>query len=184
LIDRLDREVCEEAEDDLGHSGLSASSIPATLYWTREEERRLATVFTRIIEGEVPACFVWRDPSCVAFLNITPLAPGHTLVVPKEETSHWIYLVPELAAHLMAVSQAIGKALQQSFEPEKIGLAIAGLEIPHAHVHVWPIHGPMSFPIDPDEEDPPEPDWEKLGDAADSIRRALKEFGFHQHVAD
>ena len=71
----------------------------------------MATVFTRIIEGEVPACFVWRDPSCVAFLNITPLAPGHTLVVPKEETGHWIDLGPGLAAHLMSVSQAIGKAV-------------------------------------------------------------------------
>jgi len=122
----------------------------------------LATVFTRIIEGEVPARFVWRDDSCVAFLNITPLAPGHTLVVPKEETGHWIDLGPGLAAHLMSVSQTIGKAVQESFEPERVGLAIAGLEVPHAHVHVWPIHGPMSFPINPDEEDPPEPDWEKL----------------------
>lgn len=103
---------------------------------------------------------------------------------PLEEIAHWIDLGPGLAAHLMSVSQAIGKALQESFEPQKVGLAIAGLEIPHAHVHVWPIHGPMSFLIDADEGDPPEPDWEKLEEAADSIRRTLEEFGFHQHVAD
>src|SRR4028119_686996 len=84
-------------------------------------ERHVATVFTRIIEGEVPACFVWRDPSCVAFLNITPLAPGHTLVVPKEQTGHWIDLDPGLAAHLMFVSQAIGKAVQEGFGPERAG---------------------------------------------------------------
>jgi diadenosine tetraphosphate (Ap4A) HIT family hydrolase len=84
----------------------------------------------------------------------------------------------------MSVSQAIGKAIQESFEPEKVGLAIAGLEIPHVHVHVWPIHGPMSFPIEPDEEDPPEPNWEKLEEAADNIRRALKDFGYQRHVAD
>jgi len=144
----------------------------------------LATVFTRIIDGELPARFLWRDPSCVAFLNITPLAPGHTLVVPKEQTGHWIDLDPGLAAHLMSVSQAIGKAVQKSFEPERVGLAIAGLEIPHAHVHVWPIHGPMSFPIDSDEEDPPEPDWEELEEAAGTIRRALKDLGFEQQVAD
>jgi histidine triad (HIT) family protein len=120
----------------------------------------------------------------VAFLNITPLAPGHTLVVPREETAHWIDLGPGLAAHLMSVSQAIGKAVQQNFGPEKVGLAIAGLEIPHAHVHVWPIHGPMSFPINPDEEDPPDPDWEKLDEAAAGIRRALKDLGFHQHAAE
>jgi histidine triad (HIT) family protein len=144
----------------------------------------MGTVFTRIIEGEVPARFIWRDRSCVAFLNITPLAPGHTLVVPIEETDHWIDLDLGLAAHLMSVSQAIGKAVQKSFEPEKVGLAIAGLEIPHAHVHVWPIHGPMSFPINPDEEDPPEPDWEKLDEAAGSIRRALKDLNFRQYVTD
>jgi histidine triad (HIT) family protein len=105
-------------------------------------------------------------------------------VVPREETGHWIDLGPGLAAHLMSVSQAIGKAVQEGFEPEKVGLAIAGLEIPHAHVHVWPIHGPMSFPINPDEEDPPEPDWEKLEEAAGAIRRTLKDLGFQQHVPD
>ena len=144
----------------------------------------MGTIFTRIIEGEVPARFVWRDRSCGAFLNITPLVPGHTLVVPKEETDHWIDLGPGLATHLMSVSQAIGKAVQKSFEPNKVGLAIAGLEIPHAHAHVWPIHEPMSFLINPDEEDPPEPDWEKLDEAAGSIRRALKDLGFQQYVAD
>lgn len=143
----------------------------------------MATVFTRIIEGEVPARFVWRDESCVAFLNITPLAPGHTLVVPREEVGHWIDLGPGLAAHLMSVSQAIGLAVQQGFGPKKVGLAIAGLEIPHAHLHVWPIHGPTSFPIDPDEGDPPEPDWEELDEAAGTIRRALSGLGFHRHVA-
>ena len=143
----------------------------------------MATVFTRIIEGEVPARFVWRDEACVAFLNITPLAPGHTLVVPREPVEHWIDLGPGLAAHLMSVSQAIGLAVQRGFGPEKVGLAIAGLEVPHAHVHVWPIHGPTSFPIDPEERDPPEPDWDELDEAAGAIRRALAGLGFHRHVA-
>jgi histidine triad (HIT) family protein len=156
----------------------------ATANWDQREGRRLATVFTHIIEGEVPARFVWRDEACVAFLNITPLAPGHTLVVPRVETGHWIDLDPGLAAQLMSVSQAIGRAVQEGFGPEKVGLAIAGLEIPHAHLHVWPIHGPTSFPIEPDEGDPPEPDWEGLDEAAGAIRRALRNLGFHRHVAD
>jgi diadenosine tetraphosphate (Ap4A) HIT family hydrolase len=143
----------------------------------------LATVFTRIIEGEVPARLVWRDDLCAAFLNATPLSPGHTLVVPKAAVEGWLDLEPLVAAHLMSVSQAIGKALREGFGPEKVGLAIAGLEIPHAHRHVWPIHGPMSFPVNPDEGDPPEPDWEKLGEAAGTIRRALTDLGFQQHVA-
>ncbi|HVF02927.1 MAG TPA: HIT domain-containing protein [Rubrobacteraceae bacterium] len=69
-------------------------------------------------------------------LEHPPLAPGHTLVVPKEGTDHWIDLGPRLAVHLMSVSQAIGKAVQKSFEPEEVGLAIGGLQIPYAHVHV------------------------------------------------
>jgi histidine triad (HIT) family protein len=144
----------------------------------------LATVFTRIIGGEIPACFVWRDDLCVAFLNITPLSPGHTLVVPREEVEDWLALEPTLAAHLMSVSRAIGRAIRESFKPEKVGLAIAGLEIPHAHIHVWPIHGPMSFPINPDEGDPPEPDSKGLDEAAGTIRRALTDLGFRHHVAD
>jgi diadenosine tetraphosphate (Ap4A) HIT family hydrolase len=142
----------------------------------------LATVFTRIIEGEVPARFVWRDDLCAAFLNITLVSPGHTLV-PREEVEDWLDLEPLVAAHLMSVSQAIGRAIREGFGPEKVGLAIAGLEIPHAHVHVWPIHGPMSFPIEPDEGDPPEPDWEELDEAAGTIRRAPSDLGFQPHVA-
>jgi diadenosine tetraphosphate (Ap4A) HIT family hydrolase len=140
----------------------------------------LSTVFTRTIEGEVPARFVWWDGRCAAFLNITPLSPGHTLV-PREEVEDWLDLEPLGAARLISVSQAIGRAIREGFGPEKVGLAIAGLEI--SHVHVWPIHGPMSFPIEPDEGDPPEPDWEELDEAAGTIRRAPSDLGFQPHVA-
>src|SRR5918998_1339900 len=73
--------------------------------------------------------------------------------------------------------------------PEKLQtgegwVAIARLEIPRAHFHVWPIHGPMSFPINTDEEDPPVTDWEKLDEAAGSIRRALEDLNFRQYVTD
>ncbi len=141
----------------------------------------MATVFTRIIEGEVPTRFVWRDDLGAAFLNITPLSLGDTLVVPKEEVEDWLDLEPLGAARLMSVSRAIGRAIREGFGPEKVGLAIAGLEISHGHV--WPIHGPMSFPIEPDEGNPPEPDWEELDEAAGTIRRALSDLGFQPHVA-
>ena len=143
----------------------------------------MATVFTRLIGGELPARFVWRDDLCVAFLNITPLSPGHTLVVPKEEVGDWLNLEPLLAAHLMSVAQAVGKAIMRGFEPEKVGLMIAGLEIPHAHVHVWPIHGPLTIPVDYGDEESPDPDWGMLDEAAVTIRRALTDLGFQQHVA-
>ena len=101
----------------------------------------MATVFTKIIDGDLPGMFVWRDDRCAAFLSINPLQPGHTLVVPLVEVDHWLDLDPELNAHLLAVSQRIGQAQQAAFSPTRIGLMIAGLEVPHVHLHVVPING-------------------------------------------
>jgi len=98
----------------------------------------MATIFTRIIEGEIPGTFVWRDEHCVAFLSINPMAPGHVLVVPIEEVDHWIDATPELAAHLFSVAHTIGTAQHAAFGCERVGLIIAGYEVPHAHVHVIP----------------------------------------------
>lgn len=101
----------------------------------------MATVFTKIIDGEFPGRFVWRDDRCVSFLSINPLNTGHALVVPIEEVDHWLDLDPDLNAHLMRVSQFIGTAQQVAFSPARVGLMIAGLEVPHVHLHVVPING-------------------------------------------
>ena len=101
----------------------------------------MASVFTRIIAGELPAHFVWQEDSCVAFLSIEPLRPGHTLVVPRAEVDHWIDLDNDTAAALMRVARTIARAQQEIYRPTKVGLMIAGLEVPHAHVHVSPIDG-------------------------------------------
>jgi histidine triad (HIT) family protein len=98
----------------------------------------MPTVFTRIIAGELPGTFVWRDDRCAAFLSINPMAAGHTLVVPHDEVDHWIDLPAELTRHLMDVSQVIGRAQQAAFGCERIGLIIAGYEVPHVHLHVIP----------------------------------------------
>jgi len=98
----------------------------------------MPTLFTRIIEGEIPGTFVWRDGRCVVFLSINPLAPGHALVVPIEEHDHWIDAPAEVNAHLFAVAQVIGRAQQQAFACERVGVIVAGYEIPHLHVHVIP----------------------------------------------
>jgi len=98
----------------------------------------MSTVFTKIIDGEFPGTFVWRDEHCAAFLSINPMAPGHVLVVPFEEVDHWIDASPELAAHLFAVARTIGVAQQAAFGCERIGLIVAGYEVPHTHVHVIP----------------------------------------------
>lgn len=101
----------------------------------------MATIFTRIIEGEIPGTFVWRDDRCVAFMSINPLRQGHTLVVPIEEVDHWIDCPDDLRDHLFDVSQRIGRAVQDAFQPARVGLMIAGLEVPHLHLHVVPIDG-------------------------------------------
>ncbi|MEY2461819.1 MAG: hypothetical protein QOG30_3649, partial [Acidimicrobiaceae bacterium] len=77
----------------------------------------MATLFTRIIEGELPGTFVWRDDQCVAFLSIAPLRHGHTLIVPRAEIDKWTDLEPDLAAHLMLVAQRIAKAQEVAFSP-------------------------------------------------------------------
>jgi histidine triad (HIT) family protein len=134
----------------------------------------VASLFTRIIKGELPGRFVWRDERAVAFLTIQPLKPGHTLVVPIEEVNHWVDLEPDLARHLMDVSQQVGKAIDRAFHPAKVGLIIAGLEVSHVHLHVTPIHAlqDLNFANADRSPDPAEMDA-----AAEKIRAALRELG-------
>lgn len=140
----------------------------------------MASVFTMIIEGDLPGRFVWKDEHCVAFLSINPLAPGHTLVVPRDETDHWIDLDPELMQHLMEVSRKIGGALNIGFKPVKVAMMIAGLEVPHAHIHLVPMEG--MHDLDADNADlAPNPD--DLDAAADRVRAALRALG-HEEVSD
>ncbi len=98
----------------------------------------MSTVFTRIINGEIPGTFVHRDPECVVFMSINPLAPGHALVVPLAEVEHWIDLSPDLSAHLFAVARRVGRAQQAAFACDRIGMIIAGYEVPHTHLHLIP----------------------------------------------
>ena len=107
----------------------------------------MPTLFTRIIQGELPGRFVWKDEHCVAFLSIEPLRPGHTLLVPREEIDHWIDVPDALHAHLAKVAKELGLALQAAFKPAKVGVMIAGLEVRHVHWHLIPIHelGDLNF---------------------------------------
>jgi histidine triad (HIT) family protein len=98
----------------------------------------MSTVFTKIIEGVFPGTFVWRDELCVGFMSINPMAPGHVLVVPIEEIDHWIDAPPHLAAHLFSVTYTIGSAQRDAFGCERVGVIVAGYEVPHTHIHVIP----------------------------------------------
>jgi len=100
----------------------------------------MASVFTKIISGEFPARFVYRDEDVVAFLTINPVAPGHTLVVPVKEVEHWIDLDEETLSKLNLVSKKVGQAIFRAFPCEKIASQIIGLEVPHVHVHLIPIN--------------------------------------------
>ena len=134
----------------------------------------MASLFTRIIKGELPGRFVWRDDRAVAFLTIQPLKPGHALVVPIEEVDHWLDLSPDLAQHLTHVSQQVGKAIDRAFAPAKVGLIIAGLEVSHVHLHVTPIHELQDLNFANADRDP-EPAEQDA--AAEKIRAALRELG-------
>ena len=134
----------------------------------------MTTIFTRIIDGELPADFVWKDDAAVAFLSNRPLRPGHTLVVPRSATDHWLDLEPALLSHLAATAQAIGKAQMAAFKPAKIGLMLVGLEVLHVHFHVVPIRGPHD--LDFDNQDP-NPDPQMMKEAGESLRRELRRLG-------
>ena len=134
----------------------------------------MATIFTRIIDGEIPGTFVWRDEHCVAFMSINPMAHGHALVVPIEEVDHWVDASAELTAHLFEVTRIIAQAQRRAFAPERVGVIIAGYEVPHAHIHVVPTnemaelsfaHAAATF------------DRDDLEAAASAIRAALGELG-------
>ena len=98
----------------------------------------MTTIFTRIINREIPGTFVHEDEHCVAFMSINPLADGHLLVIPRQEVDHWVDLPPVLAAHLFAVSHRISLALTKAFPCERVGLIIAGYEVNHCHIHLVP----------------------------------------------
>lgn len=140
----------------------------------------MATVFTRIIQGEFPGTFVWRDELCVAFLSINPMAHGHTLVVPIQELDHWVDGSPDLIAHLFDVTRIIGNAQKLAFAPERVGVIIAGYEVPHTHVHVIPTNEmrELSFASAASSVD-----RDELDQAAESIRAALRAAGHDESVA-
>lgn len=139
----------------------------------------MPTIFTRIIDGEIPGRFVWRDDRAVAFLDARPLSAGHTLVVPIDEIDHWTDLSADLAAHLMTVAHAIGSAQRAVFDAPRVGLMIAGFEVPHVHIHVMPTASMANFDF---RNADTSPDQAALDANAEALRAALRSAG-HSSVA-
>ena len=100
----------------------------------------VASVFTEIINGNLPAHAIWRDEECVSFLSINPISNGHCLVVPIDEVDHWVDLPSDKVGHLLEVASIIGQSQMRAFNPNRIGQMIAGFEVPHTHLHVLPVN--------------------------------------------
>jgi len=101
----------------------------------------MASIFTRIINGEIPCYKVAESETCFAFLDINPLAQGHTLVVPKKEVDYIFDVEDELYKDLMLFAKRVAVAIEKVVSCERIGVTVIGLEVPHAHVHLIPITG-------------------------------------------
>ena len=141
----------------------------------------MPSIFSRIIAGELPARFVWRDEQAVAFLSNRPLRPGHTLVVPRLEVDHWLDVDPQILAHLTKIAQIIGRAQMAAFNPARVGMMIAGLEVPHLHIHVVPIRD--MHDLDFGNQDP-NPDPKVMDDAAHALRDGVRKLGFGESVPE
>lgn len=133
----------------------------------------MASLFTRIIDGDIPGRFVWSDPTCVVFLDRSPVSLGHALVVPRREIDHWVDAPPELLHHLQDVAREVGAAQLAAFGGERAGLVIAGYGVPHLHLHVFPTSDMTPF-ADFDKNSAAD---DELDDAARALRSALVERG-------
>jgi diadenosine tetraphosphate (Ap4A) HIT family hydrolase len=141
----------------------------------------MSTLFTKIIEGEIPGRFVWKDPDAVAFLSVGPLADGHTLVVPRQEVDRWTDAPADLLAKLTAVAQTIGKAQVEAFGAARAGLIIAGFEINHLHLHVWPSNSQAEYDFKRAQQ---HPDPAVMDASAEKIRNALRDAGHGEFVPE
>lgn len=98
----------------------------------------MASIFTKIINGEIPGIFVWKDDQCVAFADINPVAPGHVLLVPRVEVDNFWEADPQMVAHLAQVAQIIAQAQIKTFQVARSCQVIAGFDVPHLHLHLIP----------------------------------------------
>ena len=139
----------------------------------------MSTLFTKIINGEIPGRFVWREEDVITFLTAGPLADGHTLVVPIEEVDRWTDASPELLARVMETARKIGAVQVDVFGAARAGLIVAGYEINHLHVHVWPSNSMADFDFGSADHNP---DPARLDANAEKLREGLRNAGYGAHV--
>jgi histidine triad (HIT) family protein len=141
--------------------------------------RRMSTVFTKIIDGEIPGRFVWADDVCVVFATIAPITDGHMLVVPRAEVDQYTDAPDELLAHLAVVAKRVGRAQQAAWGAPRAAVLVAGFEVAHLHLHVLPAWDESALSFAAARSDVP---GEELDAAAERVRTALREAGHGAHV--
>jgi len=139
----------------------------------------MSTLFTKILKGEIPGRFVWREDDVAAFLTTGPLADCHTLVVPTEEVDRWTDAPPETLARVMEVARRIGAVQVDTFGARRAGLIVAGYEVNHLHVHVWPSQSMADFDFGSADQNP---DPAVLDANAEKLREGLREAGYGEFV--
>jgi histidine triad (HIT) family protein len=131
----------------------------------------MASIFTHIINRQIPAHIVAEDHDFIAFLDIRPLKPGHTLVVPKVEIDHFFDMPSELLSAILPFAKQVAKGLEKAVPCLRVGMAVVGLEIPHAHLHLIPLQ--EAYDIDFTKQ-PPVCDSSYLAGMAQTIRAAIE----------
>lgn len=134
----------------------------------------MSTVFTKIIQGQIPGRFIWQDDVVVAFLTHAPISAGHTLVVPRAEIVQLVDAPDHVLAHLMRVTKAIGQAQLAVWPAPRAAVLIAGFEVPHLHVHVLPAWDESHLTFANARTDATA---DELDDAATRLRGALQDQG-------
>lgn len=140
----------------------------------------MTSVFTKIINGELPGTFAWSDEQCVVFSTIEPRAAGHMLVVPRQEVDNYLDADPEIVAHLAKVAQIIGKAARKAFGVSRALIVVAGFDVPHLHIHVVPTDTMKVLRPEMKRESTPE----ILRENCEKIRTALRELGYEDNVPE
>ena len=127
----------------------------------------MASIFSKIIAGEIPSHKVYEDEVVFVFLDIHPINPGHLLVVPRQEVSHFDELDEDTYLHCMKIAQQLAKKLKRVLQPERVGLVIAGFDVPHVHIHVFPAH--KASDIRSSQDMSAEPDNDALAEMAKKL---------------
>ena len=127
----------------------------------------MSSIFSKIVQGEIPCHKIAEDDQFLAFLDVMPLVEGHTLVIPKQEIDYVFDLDPEVLAGLMKFAQRIAPAIKKAIPCKRIGVAVIGLEVPHAHVHLVPLNRMLDINF---YQEKLKPSQESLAKTAELIR--------------